>query len=311
MKKNTQTYSRIFALPRYFALALVVSFFMLGPGLAARGKAANNNVGLVISTLNNPFFVALKEGAEAEAQTQGIQLIILDSQNDPAKELSNVEDLISRQVRILLLNPADSDAAARTVKRANESGISVITLDRSASSGEVMSHIASDNVSGGEMAAKFIIEQLDVLGKGTNVVELEGLPGTNAARDRGTGFNRAAKGKLNIVARQAADFDRTKGLNVMEDILQGQNDIAAVFAHNDEMALGALRAIEGTNRSILVVGFDATDDAVAAVKAGQMAATVAQQPRQIGALGVDAAAKILAGQAVAKMIPVALSLVTE
>lgn len=295
------------------AFTFVVGCLLLAPGLAARGKATNNqnNVGLVISTLNNPFFVALKEGAEAEAQKQGIQLIVLDSQNDPAKELSNVEDLISRQVRILLLNPADSDAAARTVKRANESGISVITLDRSASSGEVISHIASDNVSGGEMAAKFIIEQLDALGKGMNVVELEGLPGTNAARDRGAGFNRAAKGKLNIVARQAADFDRTKGLNVMEDILQGQNDIAAVFAHNDEMALGALRAIEGAARSILVVGFDATDDAVAAVQAGQMAATVAQQPGQIGALGVDTAAKIIAGGAVPKTIPVPLSLVTQ
>ena len=311
MQKNIQTHSRIFDLLRYFALALIAANILLF-SLAARGKAeTQDSVGLVISTLNNPFFVALKEGAEAEAEKQSISLIVLDSQNDPAKELSNVEDLISRQVRILLLNPADSDAAARTVKRANENGVSVITLDRSASSGEVLSHIASDNFSGGEMAAKFIIEQLKAQKKSMNVVELEGLPGTNAARDRGKGFNQAAEGTLNIVARQAADFDRTKGLNVMEDILQGQNDIAAVFAHNDEMALGALRAIEGADRSILVVGFDATDDAVAAVQAGQMAATVAQQPKQIGALGVDAAAKILAGETVPKTIPVALSLVTK
>ena len=311
MQKNIQTHSRIFDLLRYFTLAFIAGSFLLF-SLAARGKAeTQDSVGLVISTLNNPFFVALKEGAEAEAEKQSISLIVLDSQNDPAKELSNVEDLISRQVRILLLNPADSDAAARTVKRADENGVSVITLDRSASSGEVLSHIASDNFSGGEMAAKFIIEQLKAQEKSMNVVELEGLPGTNAARDRGKGFNQAAEGTLNIVARQAADFDRTKGLNVMEDILQGQNNIAAVFAHNDEMALGALRAIEGADRSILVVGFDATDDAVAAVQAGQMAATVAQQPKQIGALGVDAAAKILAGETVPKTIPVALSLVTK
>ncbi|MEM9423318.1 MAG: ribose ABC transporter substrate-binding protein RbsB [Spirochaetota bacterium] len=297
--------------PFKFTLILASVLLIVAPSqtIFAKGNSGGGkSVGLVISTLNNPFFVSLKEGAEAEAKKHGLNLIVLDSQNDPAKELSNVEDLLSRQVGLLLLNPADSDAAGRAVKRANESKVPVITLDRSVTSGKVVSHIASDNVAGGRIAGDFMIE---TLGKGANVVELEGLPGTTAARDRGEGFNQAVKGVLNVVARQAADFDRTKGLNVMEDILQGQEDIAGVFAHNDEMALGALRAIEASGREILIVGFDATDDALDAVEAGGMAATVAQQPELIGSLGVATSAKVLAGETVDESIPVELSLVIK
>ncbi len=294
---------------------IVAALFLLiaaSQNIFARGSSTGGQiVGLVISTLDNPFFVSLKEGAEAEAKKLGLNLVVLDSQNDPAKELSNVEDLLSRQVGVLLLNPADSDAAGRAVKRANDNNIPVITLDRSATSGNVVSHIASDNVAGGQMAGEFMLEQL---GKGAKVVELEGIPGTTAARDRGEGFHAAVDDDLLVVARQAADFDRTKGLNVMEDILQAQEEIDGVFAHNDEMALGALRAIEAQSKvsgGILIVGFDATDDAVAAVKAGKMAASVAQQPQLIGSIGIDTASRILKGEPVEKFVPVDLSLITQ
>lgn len=158
------------------------------------------------------------------------------------------------------------------------------------------------------MAGNYIIEKLGGKGK---VVELEGIPGTTAARDRGEGFNKSAKGKLDIVAKQPADFDRTKGLTVMENILQAQPEIDAVFAHNDEMALGATKAIEATGRNIMVVGFDATDDAVAAVKAGNLAATVAQKPAEIGAKGVEIADKIAKKEEVPANVPVALELITK
>lgn len=271
--------------------------------------AAPKNVGLVVSTLNNPFFVTLKDGAVAKAKKLGMNLIVLDSQNDPAKEISNVEDLLSRNVKVILINPTDSDAVGNAIKMANKAKVPVITLDRGANSGAVVSHIASDNVAGGKMAGAFIAQKL---GKKGNVVELEGIPGTSAARDRGTGFNAALKGtKIKVVARQAADFDRTKGLNVMENILQAQPKIDAVFAHNDEMALGALKAISGTKKHIMVVGFDATDDAVKAVKSGAMAATVAQQPAFIGEKGVETAAAVMAGKKVAAFIPVGLKLITK
>ena len=266
-------------------------------------------IGLVISTLNNPFFVTLKEGAEAKAKELGCELVVLDSQNDPAKEMSNVEDLITKNIAVILINPTDSDAVGSAVKAANGKNIPVITLDRGANSGDVVTHIASDNVAGGKMAGEYIIEQLGGKGK---VVELEGIAGTSAARDRGQGFNDAIKTSgIEVVAKQTADFDRTKGLSVMENILQAQPEINAVFAHNDEMALGALQAIKASGRTIMVVGFDATDDAVKAVDAGEMAATVAQQPALIGSLGVENAVKVIKGENIEKSIPVDLQLVTK
>ncbi len=159
------------------------------------------------------------------------------------------------------------------------------------------------------MAGEYIAELLSGAG---NVVELEGIAGTSAARDRGQGFNDAIAGtEIKVVAKQVADFDRTKGLSVMENILQAQPEIDAVFAHNDEMALGALTAIEASGRTILIVGFDATDDAVAAVDAGKLAATVAQQPAMIGSLGVEAALKVLNGEELDEYVPVELMLVKK
>ena len=270
-------------------------------------SAAGEKIGLVVSTQNNPFFVTLKEGAVKKANELGYELIVLDSQNDPSKELGNVEDLLVKGVDVLLINPTDSDAVVSSVRAANRSKIPVVTLDRAANGGKVVSHVASDNVLGGEVAGNYIVEKLGGKGK---VVELEGIPGTTAARDRGEGFNKAIVGKLDVVAKQAADFDRTKGLTVMENILQAQPEINAVFAHNDEMALGALKAIESSGRkNVIVVGFDATDDAVAAVKDGKLSATVAQKPAEIGAIGVEVADKIIKKQPVQENVPVALELI--
>lgn len=275
--------------------------------VSSAASAAGEKIGLVVSTQNNPFFVTLKEGAVQKANELGYELIVLDSQNDPSKELGNVEDLLVKGVDVLLINPTDSDAVVSSVRAANRSKIPVVTLDRAANGGKVVSHVASDNVLGGEVAGNYILEKLGGKGK---VVELEGIPGTTAARDRGEGFNKAIVGKLEVVAKQAADFDRTKGLTVMENILQAQPEINAVFAHNDEMALGALKAIESSGRkNIIVVGFDATDDAVAAVKDGKLSATVAQKPAEIGSIGIEVADKIIKKEAVQENVPVALELI--
>ena len=264
-------------------------------------------IGLIVSTLNNPFFVDLKSGIEKRAKELGYDVVVLDSQNDPAKEVSNMEDLTVKDVDIVLLNPVDSDSAIASVMIAN---LPVMTVDRVANGGKVVSHIASDNVAGGDMAAKFLIEKLN--GKG-NIVELEGTAGSSATRDRGQGFDDGIrKSGFNLVAKQSADFDRTKGLTVMENIIQSKGDIDAVFAQNDEMALGAQKALEAANmKDVLIVGFDATDDAGDAVKQGKMAATVAQQPLLIGETAVNAVHKVLSGEKIADYIPVELKLITK
>ena len=234
---------------------------------------------------------------------------MLDSQNDPAKELSNVEDVTVRGAKVLLINPTDSEAVGTAVAVANKKNIPVITLDRGANKGNVVSHIASDNVAGGKMAGDFIAEKV---GKNAKVIQLEGIAGTSAARERGEGFKQAVEtNQFELLASQPADFDRTKGLNVMENLLASHGSAKAVFAQNDEMALGALRAIKASGKNILVVGFDGTDDAVKAVNGGQLAATIAQQPEKIGELGVEAADKVLKGEKVDAQIPVPLKVISK
>ncbi|MEA1975590.1 MAG: ribose ABC transporter substrate-binding protein RbsB [Bacillota bacterium] len=269
----------------------------------------SKKIGLVISTLNNPFFVDLKTGAEDKAKELGYELVVLDSENDPAKELANVEDLVTQGVDLILINPTDSDAVGNAVKEANNNEIPVITLDRGANKGEVVTHIASDNIAGGVLAGNFIKEKIGENGK---VVELEGIAGTSAARDRGKGFNDAIEDTgIEVVSKQTANFDRTEGLNVMENILQGQPEIDAIFAHNDEMALGAMVAIKSSGRDILVVGFDATGDALKSIENGEMTATVAQQPKLIGSLGVENAGKVFNGETLDSYIPVELELIAN
>ena len=271
---------------------------------------AKDTIALVVSTLNNPFFVSMKDGAQKEADKLGYNLIVLDSQNNPAKELANVQDLTVRGTKLMLINPTDSDAVGNAVAMANQAKIPVITLDRQATKGVVASHVASDNAFGGKMAGDYIAKKL---GENAKVIELEGIAGTSVARERGKGFAQAAeKHHFQILASQPADFDRTKGLNVMQNLLTAHQDVQAVFAQNDEMALGALRALQTAGKTdVLVVGFDGTEDGIKAVNSGKMGATVAQRPEQIGVIGVQTADKVLKGEKVQAVIPVDLKLVAQ
>lgn len=276
------------------------------------GKDNNIKIGLSVSTLNNPFFVTLRDGAEDSAKEAGYDIVTSDAQDDPSTQLSDIEDLIQQGVDVLLVNPVDSDAVSSAIELANDADLPVITVDRSAEGGEVVTHIASDNESGGEMAGEFIAEQLDNKAK---LVEIEGVSGASATRERGKGFHNIIDkmDDMEVIANQSADFDRTKGLSVMENILQSKGEIDAVFAHNDEMALGAIEALEGKSMldDVVVVGFDATDDAVSAVEDGRMDATIAQQPELIGESAIEAAGKVANGEEVDDFIPVDLQMVTK
>lgn len=281
-------------------------------GSSSEGSSGDSvKIGLSISTLNNPFFVTLRNGAEAAAKEAGYKILTSNAQNDASSQLSGVEDLLQQNIDVLLINPTDSNAVVAAIELANDAGVPVITVDRSAEGGEVVTHIASDNVAGGEMAGEFIAEKL---GKSGNIVEIQGIPGASATRERGKGFHNVIDSieGLEIVAQQSANFNRTEGLTVMENIIQSTDQIDAVFAHNDEMALGALQALESNNmlKDVVVVGFDATDDARKAVKEGRLDATIAQQPKLIGKKAVKAAGKVAAGKSVDEFIPVELKLIT-
>ena len=290
-----------------FGLAGCNAITIDGEGETAE-STGNGSIGLSVSTLNNPFFVSLAEGAEAAAEKEGVKLAVADASDDSAKQQNDIEDLISRNVSVLIVNPVDSDAVAPAVQNAVSQGIKVISVDRVVNGVEVDCQIASDNVAGAKMATEYLIEQI---GEGAKAAELQGVPGASATIDRGAGFHEAADEALDVTASQTANFDRAEGMSVMENILQSDSSIKGVFAHNDEMALGALQAIAATGKDIKVVGFDATDDAVDAVKAGKMTATVAQKPDLMGETAIQTAIKLIAGEEVEKSLPVEVELVTK
>ena len=265
-------------------------------------------IGLSVSTLNNPFFVTLADGAKAAAKDAGKEIIVVDAGDDTAKQASDIEDLISKKITVLIVNPVDSDAVAPSVQAAKDAGIKVIAVDRAVNGVDIESTIASDNVAGAKMATEYLLEQV---GKDAKVAELEGVPGASAAIDRGKGFHEIADENFDVVAKQTANFNRAEGLDVMENILQSNPDIVGVFAHNDEMALGAIEAIKSANKDIKVVGFDATDDAKAAVEKGDLLATVEQQPDLMGKQAVENAIKLINGDKIEAEIPVEVKLVTK
>ena len=296
---------------KIFSVGLML--MMLMTSFIGCGRDNKPKIGMVLSTLNNPLFLNMKDGAEKEAEKLGYDLVVLDSQNDPAKERANVDDLVQLGVIALLINPTDSDAVVKTVEVANKSNIPVITLDRQANGGKITSHIASDNIKGGEMAAEYVLDKFKDEKGPINVVEIQGIPGASATRDRGEGFHNIMdkNDKFNFISIQAADFDRQKGLQVMENIIQANPNIQVVFAHNDEMALGAVKAIKASGINALVIGFDGNDDAKDSIDANEMTATIAQQPDLIGALGVELANKIYKGESIKDKIAADLKVYTK
>ncbi|MDL2211592.1 substrate-binding domain-containing protein [Erysipelotrichaceae bacterium OttesenSCG-928-M19] len=287
-------------------LALVLGLFLLVGCGGASSSGDQEPVGMSISTLANPFFVTMKESAEKEAESANVALEVLDAKDDVAKQTSDIETLVNKGVKVIIVNPVDSTAIKPAIEAAQAKDVKIITVDRSADGVEVSSHIASDNVAGGTLAGEYLIEKLGGSGK---VIELEGETGASATIERGEGFNKSVDGKLDVIAKQTANFNRDKGMTVMENLAQANKDFDAVFAHNDEMILGALQAIK--DKDVITVGFDGTDDALKAIEAGDLDATVIQQPDIMGSEAIKVAAQLLKGEAVEATIPVDLVLVDK
>ncbi len=271
-----------------------------------KAKYGKLKVGVSLSTLNNPFFVSIREGVEEAAKDKGVETVITDAQNDSSSQNNQVEDLITQKVDLIIINPVDSTAISSSVKKANEANIPVICVDRSSDEGEIVSFISSNNIEGGKLAGEFILEKA---GKDAKVIQLEGIPGASSTRERGEGFKKATDKKIDLVASQTANFDRAEGMTVMENLLQAQPDVKAVFCQNDEMALGASEAIKASGKDIVLVGFDGNEDAINAVKEGTMTATVAQKPKEMGKIALETAVKYLKGEKVEEKVDSPLELV--
>ncbi|MCX4670777.1 substrate-binding domain-containing protein [Streptomyces sp. NBC_01381] len=287
------------------AVVGAVSFFNNG------SSGTTTKIGMSLSTLNNPFFVQMKEGAQAEAEKAGIDLTVTDAQNDTSQQTNQLQNFTGEGMKSIIVNPVDSDAVGPAVRGANKSDIPVIAADRGVNKAETATLVASDNVAGGKLAAKTLAEKLGGKGK---IVTLQGVAGTSASRERGKGFADGLKEYpgIEVVASQPADFDRTKGLDVMTNLIQSNPGIDGVFAENDEMALGAAKALgDKAGKSVAVVGFDGTPDGLKAVEAGTLYASVAQQPKELGRIAVRNAVNAARGKDVDSMVKVPVKVVTE
>jgi ribose transport system substrate-binding protein len=308
----------------FFGLGIVsIALVMLAsacvpatPATAPQPAAAGKKIGLAVSTLNNPFFVTLRDGAQKAATDAGVQLLVADAQNDNAKQADQIANFITQKVDVIIVNPTDSDAVVPSVQKANDAQIPIIALDRAANGGSLASYIASNNVDAGKQGAQLL---LGALGQNAKVAMLIGIPGASAARDRGQGFTDAIGTSsvntkaVTLVAQQSANFDRSQALNVAQNILTANPDITGIFAQNDEMALGAVQAIKarGLSGKVFVVGVDGVPDALDAIKSGDMYGSIAQQPDVMGQLGVQTAVKILSSQTPEKQTDVPLKVVTK
>ncbi|MBF0720924.1 substrate-binding domain-containing protein [Sanguibacter inulinus] len=304
---------------RLAAVVLTTSLVLAGTAACGRGdtdgggsdEGSGKSVTLSLSTLNNPFFVDVRDGAQEAADELGIDLTVVDAQNDSTAQTDQIASAVSSGTEGLLINAVDSDAAAAAVAPALSGDLPVIGVDRTVNGAEITSLVSSDNVAGGSQAADALAKAIGEQGK---VIVLQGQPGTSASRDRGAGFTEgiAAYPGIEVVAMQTANFDRAQALDVATNLLQANPDVVGIFAENDEMALGAIQALGArAGDDVHVVGFDGTDDGLAAVESGTLEATIAQQPRELGRQSVELMADVLAGETVDSEVPVAVETVTK
>ena len=280
------------------ALAIVCAGTLMAGTVAcgSTSSSGGDKVALLVSTLNNPFFV---------------DLMVSDAQNDSSTQQNQAQNAQSQGAKAVIINPVDSDAASPAVAPLLSSNLPVISVDRSVTGEDVTSHIASDNVAGGAQAADELAKAVGEKGK---VIILQGTPGAASTRDRGDGFKKEIKkySGIEVVAEQTANFDRAEALDVTTNLMQSNPDVVGIYAENDEMALGAIQSLGSkAGVDVKIFGFDGTEDGLKAVSNGTMVGTIAQQPKELGKKAVEAAVKAIKGESVEKTESIEVKTVTK
>lgn len=302
-------------------LILGLFFFFAGCQRGEKSSASSPVVALVMKTLNNPFFIDMQNGAEEAAKRLGIGLIVQAAERevDVEKQMQIIENLIQRKVSVICVTPSGSKEIVPAIVKANRAGIPVLVVDTrvdavtlNEAGAKIATFIGSDNVEGGRIAGEYIIKKLGGQGK---VVILEGIPGHETGDARLKGFHQIMDSNpgIEIVSSQTANWERDQGFNVFQNILQSHPGVQALFACNDMMALGAMEAIVAAGKSgqITVVGFDAVSDARESIRKGEMQASIAQHPYEMGKLSVEYAYRLINGENITEYIPVKIELITK
>jgi ribose transport system substrate-binding protein len=267
-------------------------------------------IGVTLLTQTHAFFKDLEAGVRAAAAQHGLEVIVVACEMDPARQAAQIEDFVAQRVAAILAAPCDSSAIVPALAGPERAGIPVFTADIAAHGGKVVSHVASDNVQGGRLAGQTLAGLIG--GKGR--IAIIDHPTVASVQERVRGFEEAMKQfpDITIVARPSSDGQRARATQVMEDLLQAHADLAGVFGINDDSALGAMSVLESAGRTnIAVVGYDATEEAQAAIRRGSpLKADIIQHPRRIGETAIDLIARHLRGEPVAPRVAIEVGVVT-
>lgn len=272
----------------------------------------DTKIAVVLKAVNSDYWKIVEAGAMDAAKNLGVKVEVLgpNAETDIAGQTSIIEDQIVKKVSALVVAPSQPSAAVSTFDKADASGIPVLLIDTDAQWDKKKSFIGTGNNAGGKIGGKFLAEKL---GKGAEVVIIRGALGdaTHDERVNGAKEELEAAG-LKVLAIQPANSDRNMAMSVMENLLQSYPGVKGVFASNDEMALGAVRAVkQAQKKGVLIVGFDGSPDALKSIKAGELSGSVAQSPYNIGKFGVEAAVKTAKGETIDKRIDTGTSMITK
>lgn len=309
MQRRNQFWAAVF-----LGALLTLGVAACRPSSTSQAKTGPGRIAIVISTLNNPWFVVLANSARDEVRSRGYAATVFDSQNDPAKEAAHFENIVALGYRAVLFDATDAAGSVANALRAQRAGIPVFTMDREINSNEAtVSQVLSDNYAGAVSVGEYFTGQLRGQGR---YAELLGLVNDNNTWNRSKGFHSVVDRYpgLQMVAQQSAEFDRSRALEVMEAILQAHPQIDAVFCGNDAMALGAYQALLGAGRAeqVKVFGFDGSDDAIHSIADGKMAATAMQYPQTMARMAAEFADRYLKGERkLPGRVPVTVDLITQ
>lgn len=308
---------------RTLTVVLTITLSVLAAGCNREAPAGNGRktVALVLKTLNHPFFVDMRRGAQDAADRLGVDLQVQAAEReiDVDKQMQIVENLLQTGIDVLAITPSGSREIVSALVKARDANVPILIVDTrldakaAADAGVVpVTFIGSDNYEGGKLAGEHVAK---ITGGKARVGILEGIPGHETGDSRLRGFRDAVAKvpDITVVASQPANWERDQGFNVFQNMLQAHADIDTVFAASDLMALGAVEAIAAAGKTgkIRVVGFDALDDAKKAIEAGTMDASVAQFPYEMGKAAVENAVKVLAGETIPSNVMVKLEMVTK
>lgn len=275
----------------------------------APNAAVKKRIGVSLLTREDDFYRELEAGLQEAARQNNYELIIQSGDKDLSKQQSQIDNFLVQKVDAIIVCPTDTRGIAPAIERANAANILVFTADIAAGGGKIVSHVASDNVAGGRLAAQYIIKALG----GEGVVGIIGQPEVQSVVDRETGFKEeiAKNSNITLVPTLNGGGVRDRALKAADDLIQGNPNLKAIFCINDETALGALSSVEARGKNdLIIIGYDAAPEAVAAIKRGSaLKADVAQQPRDIGTKTIEAVARHFQGEAVEAKISVPVKIV--